>query len=80
MQAPRGAWDADRAPAARLRLRGALVPLRLLRTDRAVRNLTFATFLYAGIQLCFVAFLVVHLTSGGVVDLVRAGQALAVSR
>ena len=78
MQVPRGAWDADRAPAARLRLRGALVPLRLLRTDRAVRNLTFATFLYAGIQLCFVAFLVVHLTSGGVVDLVRAGQALAV--
>ena len=50
----------------------------MLRTDRAVRNLTFATFLYAGIQLCFVAFLVVHLTSGGVADLVRAGQALAV--
>ena len=78
MQAPRGRWDAERAPAARLRLRGALVPLRLLRTDRAVRNLTFATFLYAGIQLCFIAFMVVHLTSGGVADLVRAGQALAV--
>ena len=78
MQAPRGRWDADRSPSVRLRLRGALVPLRLLRTDRAVRNLTFATFLYAGIQLCFVAFLVVHLTTGGVADLVRAGQALAV--
>lgn len=78
MQVPRGRWDADRAPAARLRLRGALVPLRLLRADRPVRNLTFATFLYAGIQLCFIAFLVVHLTSGGVADLVRAGQALAV--
>ena len=78
LQAPRARWDADRAPLARLRLRGALVPLRLLRTDRAVRNLTFATFLYAGIQLCFVAFLVVHLASGGVADLVRAGQALAV--
>ena len=78
MQAPRARWDADRAPAARLRLRGALVPLRLLRADRAVRNLTFAMFLYAGIQLCFIAFLVVHLTSGGVADLVRAGQALAV--
>ena len=77
LQAPRARWDADRARSARLRLRGALVPLRLLRTDRAVRNLTFATFLYAGIQLCFVAFLVVHLTSGGVADLVRAGQALA---
>ena len=78
MQAPRARWDADRSPSARLGLRGALVPLRLLRTDRAVRNLTFATFLYAGIQLCFIAFLVVHLTSGGVADLVRAGQALAV--
>ena len=78
MQGPRSRWDADRAPSTRLRLRGALVPLRLLRTDRAVRNLTFATFLYAGIQLCFIAFLVVHLTSGGVADLVRAGQALAV--
>ena len=78
MQAPRGRWDADRSPSARLGLRVALVPLRLLRTDRAVRNLTFATFLYAGVQLCFIAFLVVHLTSGGVADLVRAGQALAV--
>jgi len=78
MQAPRARWDADRSPSARLGLRGALGPLRLLRTDRAVRNLTFATFLYAGIQLCFIAFLVVHLTSGGVADLVRAGQALAV--
>ncbi len=78
MQAPRARWDADRAPSARLRLRGALVPLRLLRTDRAVRNLTFATFLYAGIQLCFIAFMVVHLTAGSVADLVRAGQALAV--
>ena len=78
MQAPRARWDADRSPSARLGLRVALVPLRLLRTDRAVRNLTFATFLYAGVQLCFIAFLVVHLTSGGVADLVRAGQALAV--
>ena len=78
LQVPRARWDADRARSARLGLRGALVPLRLLRTDRAVRNLTFATFLYAGIQLCFVAFLVVHLASGGVADLVRAGQALAV--
>ena len=78
MQVPRARWDADRVRSARLRLRGALVPLRLLRTDRAVRNLTFATFLYAGIQLCFIAFMVVHLTSGGVADLVRAGQALAV--
>ena len=77
MQAPRSRWDADRSPSVKLRLRGALVPLRLLRTNRAVRNLTFSTFLYAGIQLCFVAFLVVHLTSGGVADLVRAGQALA---
>lgn len=78
LQAPRARWDADRAPLARLRLRGALVPLRLLRIDRAVRNLTFATFLYAGIQLCFIAFMVVHLTAGSVADLVRAGQALAV--
>ena len=78
MQAPRGRWDADRMPGARLGLRGALAPLRLLRTDRTVRNLTLATFFYAGIQLCFIAFLVVHLTSAAVADLVRAGQALAV--
>ena len=78
LQAPRERWDADRAPGARLRLRGALASLRLLRVHRAVRRLTFATFFYAGIQLCFIAFLVVHLTSAGVADLVRAGQALAV--
>ena len=78
MQAPRERWDAERMPTVRLRWRGALDPLRLLRTGRAVRNLAFGAFLYAGIQLCFIAFLVVHLTSAGVADLVRAGQALAV--
>ena len=78
MQAPRRRWDADRTPGARLGLRGALAPLRLLRADRAVRNLTLSIFFYAGIQLCFIAFLVVHLTSTATADLVRAGQALAV--
>ena len=32
MQAPRARWDADRSPSVKLGLRGALVPLRLLRT------------------------------------------------
>lgn len=82
LQGPRARWDADRDPPGAPRslsgVQGALAPLRLLVTDRALRNLSLACFIYAGIQLCFIAFLVVHLHSTGVAGLVRAGQALAV--
>ena len=37
MQAPRGRWDAERTPTVRLRWRGALDPLRLLRTERGAQ-------------------------------------------
>jgi len=77
MQLPRREWDADRQPEHTLRGGSLTAPLRLLRTDAAVRNLSIACFFYAGIQLCFIAFMTVHLTSQVGIDLILAGQALA---
>ncbi len=51
--------------------------LRLLRSLPEIRSLTLAVFFYAGMQLCFVSFMSVHLTSRAGFDLVGAGQMLA---
>lgn len=77
LQLPRRAWDADRDPK-RPALRGsALKPLELLRESAAIRRLSVACFVYSGMQLCFVAFMTVHLTAAAGLDLIHAGQALA---
>ena len=77
LQLPRAAWDADRDPK-RPALRGsALKPLELLRESAALRRLSIACFVYSGIQLCFVAFMTVHLTAAAGLDLIHAGRALA---
>lgn len=77
LQWPRAAWDADRVPGGRLLGARLLAPLRLLRTRPGIRGLSVACFVYAGIQLCFIAFMAVHLTTAAGIDLIRAGQALA---
>lgn len=77
-QLPREDWDADRDSSARLLSAGLADPLRLLISNKAIRNLSIASFCYAGIQLCFISFMVVHLTGSAEVDLIFAGQALAV--
>ena len=77
LQWPRRGWDADRTPGLPL-LRGtALAPLRLLRSHPPLRRLSFTCFIYAGIQLCFIAFMTVHLTGSAGMTLLFAGQALA---
>ena len=53
-------------------------PLLLLRESGAMRRLAFASFVYSGLQLCFIAFMTVHLTSRAGFDLIAAGRALAV--
>ena len=77
LQVPRRRWDGDRDPAAALVSAGLLDPLRLLATSPSVRNLSATCLVYAGIQLCFIAFMVVHLTGVGAAGLILAGQALA---
>jgi len=77
MELPRRRWDADRNPHARVLGRTLLAPFALLRDPR-IRRLSVASFVYSGMQLCFVAFMTVHLTTVAGFDLVRAGRMLAV--
>ena len=77
LQFARPAWDADRDPRRRIFHWGALQPLRLLGESAALRVLAAVGFIYSGIQLCFIAFMAVHLTSMAQLDLIRAGQGLA---
>ena len=49
----------------------------LLMESAELRRLTIASFIYSGVQLCFVAFIVVHLTTRVGFDIVAAGQTLA---
>jgi nitrate/nitrite transporter NarK len=53
-----------------------LQPFVLLRDKRFLR-LSASCFIYSGLQLSFVAFMTVHLTTVVRFDLVRAGQMLA---
>jgi predicted MFS family arabinose efflux permease len=77
LQVPRRDWDADRKPGGAL-LRGSLSGMwSLLKHDARLRRLSVASFVYSGVQLCFVAFMTVHLTSKTGMDLVAAGRALA---
>jgi MFS family permease len=77
LQLARPAWDADRDPTRPVFQGAALQPLRPLRESAALRVLSAVGFVYSGIQLCFIAFLAVHLTSMAELALIRAGQGLA---
>ncbi|MGE0223674.1 MAG: MFS transporter [Acetobacteraceae bacterium] len=77
MELPRRRWDADREPSRPAFGRTLLQPFQLL-SDRRIRRLSFASFIYSGLQLTFVAFMTVHLTSVVRLDLVTAGRILAV--
>lgn len=77
LQMLRRRWDTDH-DAARANVRtGVPALLHMLRESTAIRRLALASFVYSGLQLCFVTFMTVHLTGKAGFDLVRAGQALA---
>jgi MFS family permease len=76
LQIPRGRWDADVQPGRRVFGRALLQPFALLR-DAAMRRLSIASFIYSGLQLCFVAFTTVQVTTVVGFDLIHAGRALA---
>ncbi len=78
LQIARKRWDIDREPATKVFSKGMLSPIKILRDSSAIRSLAFASFVYSGLQLCFISFLTVHLTSKASFDLVQAGRALAV--
>jgi len=79
LEVPRRNWEGSRISAgAPTPLFASLrAPFALLAGNPALARLTFTSFIYSGIQLCFVAFMTVHLTSRAGFDLIAAGQALA---
>jgi len=77
LELPRRRWDRDRDPGWPLWGTTLLQPFRLLAADRRLRALSVASFVYSGVQLCFIAFMTVQLTSVVRIDLVRAGVVLA---
>jgi MFS family permease len=82
LQIPRVSWDRDRDPGRLIANANLLQPLGLLRKSTAgsgaIRRLALVSFVYSGLQLCFIAFMTVHLTTKAGFSLVHAGQALAV--
>jgi len=78
LELPRRHWDAGRDPRRRLLHGAALQPFRLARESVALRRLAASCFIFSGVQLCFIAFMSVHLTSAAGLSLILAGQALAV--
>ena len=71
-------WDSVPKPGGVTNAAGLLEPLRLLKGSGPLRRLTFASFVYAGLQLCFIVFMTTQLTTVVGLDLISAGQALAV--
>jgi predicted MFS family arabinose efflux permease len=78
IQLARANWDQERDPARAILHRRLIAPLLLLFESGAMRRLAFASFVYSGLQLCFISFMTVHLTSRAGFDLIAAGRALAV--
>lgn len=75
---PRRSWERRApSPAARVSLVAGLRQPFALLASPAIARLTYASFIFSGTQLCFIAFMTVHLTSRAGFELIAAGQALA---
>jgi MFS family permease len=74
----RRSWDTDRDPTRQIFSKGLWAPVQIWFDRPELRQLAFVSFVYSGLQLCFIAFLTVHLTSKAGFSLIEAGWALAV--
>jgi MFS family permease len=77
LELPRRRWDVGLDPTHRLVSGALLEPFRLLRRNPRLRALSVASFLYSGVQLSFIAFMTVQLTTVARFSLIDAGYALA---
>jgi MFS family permease len=77
LEVPRRRWDAGAGSGAARGVGALRQSASLLAGSAELRRLTLASFVFSGVQLCFVAFTTVQLTSRASFDLVAAGQALA---
>ena len=70
-------WDGPKTRDASAPRAGLGGPLALLRPSSALRRLSFAAFVYSGLQLCFMVFMTTQLTTKAGFNLIAAGQTLA---
>ena len=78
-QRTRAAFDTERRADAPISLSGLIEPLKLVLTNRRLRELSRTGFGYAATQMCLTGFLVVYLTEELNYSLVAAGFALTVT-
>ncbi len=77
LEVPRRRWDALPGAVGQPRSGSGRAVIEMLRSNVELRRLSLASVVFSGLQLCFVAFITVQLTSRAGFGLVAAGQALA---
>ena len=76
----RGRYDAERDRAAPVSLRSAFSPVLLVVRDGKILGLALTSFIYGGVQITLVAYLVAFLSDSFALSLVLAGLVMAVSQ
>lgn len=76
----RARYDAGRDPGAVVSLRSAFSPVALIARDRTLLELSLVSFIYGGMQITLLAYLVTFLVESFSISLVLAGAILAASQ
>ena len=76
----RGRYDAGRNPSAPVSLRSAFAPVGLIVRDRTLLELSLVSFIYGGMQITLLAYLVTFLVESFSLSLVLAGMIMAASQ
>jgi len=76
----RSHYDRNLDPQAPVSLRSAFAPVRLVFTSRPLRQLCVAGFVYGGVQITLVTYLVTFLVESYALSLVLAGLVMAVAQ
>jgi len=76
----RGRYDAGRNPAAPVTIRSAFAPVAFIVRDRTLLELSLVSFIYGGMQITLLAYLVTFLVESFSLSLVLAGMVMAASQ
>ncbi len=80
IQPTRKRYDVDLNKTAKISLRSAFAPLGLVFRDRRLGEMAIVSFIFGGVQITLVAYLVIFLTEAFQMSLVLAGFVMAVSQ
>ncbi len=80
IQPARRRYDVDLNPSAPISLRAAFAPLGMVFRDRRLGEMAIVSFIFGGVQITLVAYLVIFLTEAFSMSLVLAGFVMAVSQ